>query len=121
MVTTNIAITTAQKGRGRENIPKWELEALDKYEPSFLIEHLDDYETYRVHLDGKILILFEEAMHFHQAMEQDFNEESFKALLQRYYVFEDDLLSQELPLLCAHFEPDGDYSKYVQTYEVEEH
>lgn len=103
MITTNIAITTAQKGRKREGIPSWELEMLTKYKPSFLIDHQDNYETYIVHLDEEIEIIFNEAILFYKTIEKDFNSQSFLTLLKRYFIIDEGYLSEELPVICDNF------------------
>ena len=103
MITTNIAITTAQKGRGREGIPSWELKMLTKNKPTFLIEHSDDYETYTAHLNEEIEVIFNEAIFFYNEIENSFNPESFLKLLKRYFIIDDDYFSEELPVICENF------------------
>lgn len=101
MVTTNLAITTAQKGRGREGIPSWELEWLEKYKPYFLIEHSDDFEIYTIHLDGEYLKLFKEAIYFYESF-KNMKSDEIKALLERYWVIECDI-KEELDRVCSGF------------------
>lgn len=119
MITTNIAITTAQKGMRKEGIPSWELDYIDKYKPSFLIEHSDDFEIYTAHLDGEFETLFNEALYFYKSIEYDFNLQSFIALLKRYFVFDDDYLSKELEVISDTFVGKNNYSRYLKTFEKE--
>ena len=116
VITTNIAIIATQKGIGRRDIPRHELEILDECKPSFLIEHSDNFETYIVHLDEEMKILFEEAMHFYQIIENDFNPKPFLELLKRYFVLDDDYVSLEIEKLCEGFAGTKDYSRYSATY-----
>ena len=117
MITTNIAITTAQIKRGRDGIPSWERESVNKYKPSFLIELGDDLETYIVHLEDDILTLFNESIYFFEQF-QILEPSSLMTLLKRYFVFEDEYLKKEIDVICEHFKPNDTYSKYKQTYEV---
>lgn len=103
MITTNIAITTAQKGKGIDGIPSWELEALLKNKPSFLIEHSNNFEIYTVHLDDDIEDLFNEAKEFYEIFEQNFNKESFLKILKRYFIFDENYFDNELMFICQNF------------------
>ena len=118
MITTNIAITTAQIKRGREGIPSCEIEAIKKYKPTFPIELSDDFEIYTVYLEDEIQNLFEEALYFHESL-SDFQPIIFKELLKKYYSFEDEYLEKEIKNVCEYYAEVSNYQKYIKAYELE--
>lgn len=120
MITTNIAITTAQVGRKEEGIPSWELDSLTKNKPSFLIEHNDDFEIYTVHFNEEIEVLFNEAIYFYHTIENSFNPNSFLALLRRYFIIEEEYLSKEISVICENFEGKKEFFMEKATYEIVE-
>ena len=120
MITTNIAIITAQVGKGRKGIPSCELDYLTKYKPSFLIEHSDDFETYIVHFNEEIEMLFNEAISFYRTIENDFNPNSFLTLLRRYFVIEEECLSEETSVICKNFEGEKEFFMKEGIYEIVE-
>ena len=119
IVTTNIAILTAQEGRGSRELSSRELESIKEHSPSFLIEHSDDFETYIVHLNDEIAVLFNEAILFYQTIEHHFNTESFISLLRRYFIFDDDYLTEEIPVIIDNFIGEKEYFMAEDVYTKE--
>lgn len=116
MVTTNIAITTAQKGRGKHCIPEDELEYVEKYEPYFLIEHQDNYETYLVHLEGEIKDVFLEILDCYRTLAR-MEKDEIKGLLLRYYDISSEEIEEELSVIVPCYYADVEW---INTYEVME-
>lgn len=117
IVTTNIAITKSQIARGREGIPKWELEHAKKYKPYFLIEFDLDSDTYIAHLDGEILNAFNEALIFVEAF-RNFSKESFINILKRYYTFDETAIEKEIEIICEHYRFDDNSIIDFGNYEI---
>ena len=116
MITTNIAITTAQIGRGRKDIPSWELEYAKKNKPYFLIEHSDDFETYVIHLDGDIKEVFLEALKFYKTFQKMSPDTIMNELISLYKLNKSDI-QEEVNVIAKHFVPN---IKYFDSYEVVE-
>ena len=116
MITTNIAITTAQKGRGRRDIPSYELEYIQQYKPSFLIEHSDDFELYFIHLDGDMKEAFMRSLDFYNLFKDMNPKVIIDGLMTLYNVKEKDI-EEEIETISEHFEPD---LKFLDTFEVME-
>lgn len=114
MITTNIAIITAQKGRGRKDISSYELEYVDKYSSSFAIEHSEDFETYIVYLEGEMENAFLCALNYYNAF-KDMNVTTIIEILQSLYEVEEKDIEEEVNVISKHFELD---SKYLDTFEI---
>lgn len=103
MVTTNIAILEAQKQLGKERFNKYDEEYLEKNKPYFLIELTDNYQTYIVHLDDEMKVLFNEAVSFWGAFEQ-LEVERIYNQLRRYFEITE-VLKNELAVIVNNFVP----------------
>ena len=100
MVTTNIAILTAQKENG--TIASFDVDYLRKYKPYFCIELTNNYSNYIVHLDDDIKELFLSAISFYQAFYK-MNYELIINELTKYYAIDVDDISEELKIVINHF------------------
>lgn len=116
MITTNIAIITAQKGKGIRDIPSNELEYLEKYQPFFLIEHSDDYEKYIIHLDGDMKVSFLYALEFYNSFKEMNAKTIIKELTTLFNVSESDI-EKEVYQISEHFYPD---LRCIETFEIVE-
>lgn len=115
MVTTNIAILTAQDHRKEKTISHWEHEYMMENKPYFLIELLDDYTTYVVHLDKKFTILFNEAVSFWKCFD-GMDVETIYQQLSRYFILNEDI-KNGLSIVCKHF-TSNDEDKYISSYKI---
>ena len=115
MVTTNIAILTAQDHRKEKTISHWEHEYMMENKPYFLIELLDDYTTYVVHLDKEFTILFNEAISFWKCFD-GMDVETIYQQLSRYFILDEDI-KNELSIVCNHF-TSKDEDKYISSYQI---
>lgn len=115
VVTTNIAILTAQDHRKEKTISHWEHEYMMENKPYFLIELIDDYTTYVVHLDKEFTILFNEAVSFWKCF-NNMDVETIYQQLSRYFVLNEDI-KNELSIVCNHF-TSKDEDKYISSYQI---
>lgn len=115
MVTTNIAILTAQDHRKEKTISHWEHEYMMENKPYFLIELLDDYTTYVVHLDKEFTILFNEAVSFWKCFD-GMDVETIYQQLSRYFILNEDI-KNGLSIVCKHF-TSNDEDKYISSYKI---
>ncbi len=115
VVTTNIAILTAQDHRKEKTISRWEHEYMMENKPYFLIELLDDYTTYVVHLDKEFTILFNEAISFWKCF-NNMDVETIYQQLSRYFILDEDI-KNELSIVCKHF-TSKDEDKYISSYQI---
>lgn len=117
MVTTNIAILTAQKER--KCINRYDEEYLRKYKPYFLIEHSNDYENYIVHLDGDIKEVFLNAVSFYKSF-SDFSYNNFLQELKKYFEIDENEISKELNAVTNNYVTSNQIDNELETYEVVE-
>ena len=115
VVTTNIAILTAQDHRKEKTISHWEHEYMMENKPYFLIESLDDYTTYVVHLDKEFTILFNEAVSFWKCFD-GMDVETIYQQLSRYFILNEDI-KNGLSIVCKHF-TSNDEDKYISSYQI---
>lgn len=115
MVTTNIAILTAQDHRKEKTISHWEHEYMMENKPYFLIKLLDDYTTYVVHLDKEFTILFNEAVSFWKCFD-GMDVETIYQQLSRYFILNEDI-KNGLSIVCKHF-TSNDEDKYISSYKI---
>lgn len=116
MVTTNIAIITAQKGRKIRDISRDELKYAEDNKPTFLIEHKSNYEEYFVHLDGEIKEAFLCSVDFYNAF-KEMNSEVIIDELTRLYNANKKDICEEVKVVSKHFLTN---IKYLDTYEIVE-
>lgn len=116
MVTTNIAILTAQKERGERNIPSYELDYLKEYKPYFLIEHSDDFKTYIVYLEKDMEDAFRCSIDYYNAFKNMDARAISDELISLFKVEEIDI-KEEIDAISKHFEPN---IKCIDTFEVME-
>lgn len=115
VVTTNIAILTAQDHRKEKEISRWEHEYMMENKPYFLIELLDDYTTYVVRLDKEFTILFNEAISFWKCF-NNMDVETIYQQLSRYFILDEDI-KNGLSIVCKHF-TSNDEDKYISSYQI---
>ncbi len=115
VVTTNIAILTAQDHRKEKEISRWEHEYMMENKPYFLIELLDDYTTYVVRLDKEFTILFNEAISFWKCF-NNMDVETIYQQLSRYFILNEDI-KNGLSIVCKHF-TSNDEDKYISSYQI---
>lgn len=115
VVTTNIAILTAQDHRKEKEISHWEHEYMMENKPYFLIELLDDYTTYVVRLDKEFTILFNEAISFWKCF-NNMDVETIYQQLSRYFILNEDI-KNGLSIVCKHF-TSNDEDKYISSYQI---
>ena len=115
VVTTNIAILTAQDHRKEKEISRWEHEYMMENKPYFLIELLDDYTTYVVRLDKEFTILFNEAVSFWKCFD-GMDVETIYQQLSRYFILNEDI-KNGLSIICKHF-TSNDEDKYISSYKI---
>lgn len=115
VVTTNIAILTAQDHRKEKTISHWEHEYMMENKPYFLIELLDDYTTYVVRLDKEFTILFNEAVSFWKCFD-GMDVETIYQQLSRYFILNEDI-KNGLSIICKHF-TSNDEDKYISSYKI---
>lgn len=116
MVTTNIAILTAQKMRKAARFNQYDEEYLRKNKPSFLIELSDDFEVYTIHMDDEMSFVFNEAVSYWESF-SDFNSENFFKTLARYFAIKDEVKGL-MDVACEHYVATDRGKRYLDTYEV---
>ena len=116
MITTNVAILTSQKERNDRNLSRYDLEYLDKYKPSFLIEHCDNYNSYLVHLDDDYEFLFLEAIDYYNTF-INYNYENLLKTIEKYYVIDENNISKEIEIVINNFKIDDHVTKMLESYE----
>ena len=95
MITTNLAIIKAQQGRGSRHIPERELEYAEKYSPYFVIDLSEDYEEYRVSLEGPYEEVFLEAVNFFKIL-SNLNPSSLQEWILRFFEVEEKEIQESL-------------------------
>ena len=119
MVTTNIAILTAQKERKVRELDSHEIEYIEKYKPYFQIEFSNNYNDYIVNLDGKIEELFLNAVSFYKS----FLVLDYSAILnelKKYFEIEEELISNELDIVIKNYDVDEFVQNMLDSYEIME-
>jgi len=119
MVTTNIAILKAQKETKKRVLDSHEDDYLNKYSPYFLIEHVDNYENYIVHLEGDIEKLFLSAVSFYEAFKK-LDYESIITELKKYYEIDEGIISKEVNLIINNYTFDDFAIEMLKSYEIME-
>ena len=119
MVTTNIAILTAQKETGRRSVDRYDMEYLEKYKPAFKIEHTNNFNDYIVHLDSKMEILFNCAVSFYESfLKLDYV--SFLDVIKKYFEVEEKEITEEMNEVVNGFICDEFVKDKLNSYEIME-
>lgn len=119
MVTTNIAILTAQKERKVRKLDSHEIEYIEKYKPYFQIEFSNNYNDYIVNLDGKIEELFLNAVSFYKSfLVLDYS--TILNELKKYFEIEEELISNELDIVIKNYDVDEFVQNMLDSYEIME-
>ena len=116
MITTNIAILTSQKERKDRDLSRYDFEYLEKYKPSFLIEHCDNYNSYLVHLDEDYKFLFIEALDYYNTF-INFNYENVLRTIKKYFMIDENDISKEIEIIVNNYENDDFIPKMLESYE----
>ena len=119
MITTNIAILTSQKERKDRDLSRYDFEYLEKYKPSFLIEHCDNYNSYLVHLDEYYKFLFIEALDYYHTF-INFNYENVLRTIKKYFMIDENDISKEIEIIVYNYENDDFIPKMLESYEKQE-
>ena len=119
MITTNIAILTSQKERKDRDLSRYDFEYLEKYKPSFLIEHCDNYNSYLVHLDEDYKFLFIEAFDYYNTF-INFNYENVLRTIKKYFMIDENDISKEIEIIVNNYENDDFIPKMLESYEKQE-
>lgn len=119
MITTNIAILTSQKERKDRDLSRYDFEYLEKYKPSFLIEHCDNYNSYLVHLDEDYKFLFIEALDYYNTF-INFNYENVLRTIKKYFMIDENDISKEIEIIVNNYENDDFIPKMLESYEKQE-
>ena len=119
MITTNIAILTSQKERKDRDLSRYDFEYLEKYKPSFLIEHFDNYNSYLVHLDEDYKFLFIEALDYYNTF-INFNYENVLRTIKKYFMIDENDISKEIKIIVNNYENDDFIPKMLESYEKQE-
>ena len=119
IITTNIAILTSQKERKDRDLSRYDFEYLEKNNPSFLIEHFDNYNSYLVHLDEDYKFLFIDALDYYNTF-INFNYENVLRTIKKFFVIDENDISKEIEIIVNNYENDDFIPKMLESYEKQE-
>lgn len=119
MITTNIAILKAQKGKNKKYMSKYDLEYIEKHNPSFLIEYENNYDNYIVHLKDKYALLFNESLKFYQFF-IDLNYDNLLKVLKKHFIIDESFISEEIRQVLDGFSISNYVNKMLNSYEIME-
>ena len=119
MITTNVAILTAKMERGERELQRHEVDYLQRYKPTFLIEYDKNVDQYIANLDEDNTSLFLEAISFYKSFEKT-EEKVFVQKLVTYFEINEELIMKESQMVADGFERDNFTNSMLDSYEIME-